>query len=223
MNILIAEDETLIAENLAAIIRANGHDVQEIVQNKNEFNAAIQKNRIDLAFLDIRMEGKDLGIEFAEKLETLDIPFVFITSYSDRETLQAAIDKRPFGYLVKPFKKSEISDLLQKLDLRIEGDCHTFRSAGKLTKLKVSEIIYMHSENVYVNIYTKSERVVVRAKMSELLNELDNPLLVRCHQSYSVNLSRIKSYADFELKLFEGDTIPVSRKYVPDVKELFEI
>ena len=91
--VLIAEDDVLIAETLKSYLIEFGYSVSEVVSSLEEFKQEIEQD-VDFCFLDIRMHGKDLGFELAEYLnEHSSIPFMFLTSFSDVETIQEKIKK----------------------------------------------------------------------------------------------------------------------------------
>lgn len=222
MRVLIAEDETLIAENLAAIIRNEGHEVVAIVGDKDEFFEASSELEIDLALLDIRMHNVDLGFEFAEHFKTANIPFVFITSFSDRETVKQASYLRPFGFIMKPFSRDEIVEILDRIEAENEGDMIVLKTGNEFVKLRRGDVCYMNSENVYVNIYTLTDRLVVRAKLTDLCCDFKKDGLIRVHQSFAVNPNYVKRYSESELKLINDIEIPISRKYQSEVKEVLK-
>ena len=99
MRILIAEDDALISENLSLIINSCGFEVSNIICTVEKFDEELQESSFDVALLDIRMNGKDLGLLMAKKLSDTNIPFVYITSFSDKEMLLSAIVSRPHGYI----------------------------------------------------------------------------------------------------------------------------
>ena len=63
----------------------------------------------DLVMMDIMLEGPMDGVEVAGRIrEKNEIPVIFLTAYSDNETLQRAKITEPFGYLIKPYKEREL-------------------------------------------------------------------------------------------------------------------
>src|ERR1700758_3861942 len=108
-NILIAEDDVIISEYLAEIITDMGHNVCTIVSNYDEAKEFLQHNQApQMALLDIRMHNRDQGIDIATEMKSKNIPFIFITSFTDKNTIQNAVAQQPLGYIVKPFKKEEV-------------------------------------------------------------------------------------------------------------------
>ncbi|MFZ3168275.1 MAG: response regulator [Candidatus Methanoperedens sp.] len=107
--ILIVEDEIIIAEGIQRKLKAMGYDVPEIVSSGEEAIKKIKENNPDLVLMDIVIQGKMDGIETAGQIHSLfDIPVVYLTAYADEKTLQRAKITEPFGYLIKPFKEREL-------------------------------------------------------------------------------------------------------------------
>ncbi len=107
--ILVVEDEIIIAEGLQRKLRTMGYDVPVIVSSGEETIKIIKENNPDLVLMDIVIHGEMDGIETAEKIHSLfDIPVVYLTAYADEKTLERARITEPFGYLIKPFKEREL-------------------------------------------------------------------------------------------------------------------
>lgn len=107
--ILIAESERIIAIDIKNSLHRMNCNVIDIVSTGEEVIRKISENKPDLILMDIALEGALDGIETAEIISSkCDIPVIYLTSYSDRETLQRAKITEPYGYLMKPFDSREI-------------------------------------------------------------------------------------------------------------------
>ena len=107
--ILIVEDEPFIAENLQEMLAIFGYADTEITNSANQAIKAIKTNRPDLALLDVKIKGDQDGIELGNIIqEQYKVPFVYITSYSDKETINRAKHTLPHGFIVKPFTKDDV-------------------------------------------------------------------------------------------------------------------
>ncbi len=114
VKILIVEDEPIIAEDIASLLEKNDFVVSAIVYNKESALLELDTNLPDLVLLDINLNGEMDGLLIAEKInEHLNIPFVFITSYSDKSTLAKAKYTEPSGYIVKPFNEAGLYSTLE--------------------------------------------------------------------------------------------------------------
>lgn len=114
IKVLIVEDEPLIAENLAMYLNNHDFEVAGIAYDYEEGIHQLQKNKPDIVLLDINLEGEKDGIELGAYIfSTVQVPFVFLTSYSDRATLERAKKVQPCGYLVKPFHEKSLLTTLE--------------------------------------------------------------------------------------------------------------
>lgn len=107
--ILIVEDEALVARDLVNMIKSLGYEVTDLVQNGEAVAQSVEKNRPDLAIMDIVLKGRLDGIEAAAILwEKYSIPVIYITSFADDLTFERAKLTEPFGYLIKPYEEREL-------------------------------------------------------------------------------------------------------------------
>ncbi len=114
IRVLIVEDEPIIAEDIAAIVEKHDFVVSAIVYNLANALQELAINLPDMVLIDINLNGKMDGLTLAEKINSeLDIPFVFITSYSDKSTLEKAKHTEPMGYVVKPFNEGALYSTLE--------------------------------------------------------------------------------------------------------------
>lgn len=113
-NILIIEDESLVAEELSVRLGQLGHGVSAVVDNAADAFSFVSVVRPDLALVDINIKGSVNGIEVARRFrEDFDLPVVFLTAHADGATLKEATATEPYGYLVKPFDKRSLAATLQ--------------------------------------------------------------------------------------------------------------
>ena len=107
--ILIVEDEPLINADLAAILVSQGYTIAGQAYDSVDAYDIIKEHTIDLALLDIELDHKDSGLDIARTLkDKYQIPFMFITAFSDEQTLSAAQELLPEGYIIKPYKTRDI-------------------------------------------------------------------------------------------------------------------
>jgi response regulator NasT len=108
MKILIAEDETIIRLDLRELLERAGFDVCAEARDGVEAVDLAESTRPDLAILDVKMPRLD-GIEAARRiLEERAIPIVMLTAYGQDELVSRAVEAGVFGYLVKPFRESDL-------------------------------------------------------------------------------------------------------------------
>lgn len=108
-NILIVEDELLIAKNTAKKLKNLGYNVSKIVSSGQDAIDFINSQQPDLILMDVAIKGEIDGIDTAAKIKSIaDIPIVFLTAYANDETLERASKTGCYGYLIKPFRDREL-------------------------------------------------------------------------------------------------------------------
>ena len=108
MRILIAEDETIIRLDLRELLEKAGFDVCAEAKDGEEAVMLARTVEPDLALLDVKMPKLD-GIEAARRiLEERPIPIVMVTAYGEEELVSRAVEAGVFGYLVKPFRETDL-------------------------------------------------------------------------------------------------------------------
>mgnify|MGYP000252227414 FL=1 len=114
LRVAIVEDEPLIAENLAMYLNNTDFEVAGIAYNYEDALQLIINEHPDIALLDINLESDKDGIDLGEYIfNHIHIPFIFLSSYSDRNTLDRAKKIQPSGYLVKPFNEKSLLTTLE--------------------------------------------------------------------------------------------------------------
>jgi response regulator NasT len=108
MRILVAEDETIIRLDLKETLERIGFDVCAEARDGEEAVELARTEQPDLAVLDVKMPRLD-GIEAARRiLAERPIPIVMVTAYGQEELVARAVEAGVFGYLVKPFRESDL-------------------------------------------------------------------------------------------------------------------
>jgi len=108
-NILIVEDEKIIALDLQRRLERFGYSVVGMASDGAEAIALARERSPDIILMDIMLAGPMDGIEAAKQIRALlGIPVIFLTAYTDEKTLERAKEVEPFGYILKPFKEREL-------------------------------------------------------------------------------------------------------------------
>ena len=114
IRVLIVEDEPLIAENISMYLNNHNFAVSGIAYDDEEALAELKNNPPDAVLLDVNLESAKDGIEIAEYINNNNrIPFVFLTSYSDKTIVERAKRTNPAGYIVKPFNEQTLYTTLE--------------------------------------------------------------------------------------------------------------
>ncbi len=216
-NILIAEDDVFISEHLKQILKDLNYSVQGVVSSFNGAITHLENHPTpDLALLDIRMHNEDQGIEIARHLKSIGVNFIFITSFSDKNTVQSAVELVPLGFIIKPFSKIEIKNVVAKALSELSDGFIEVKDASIVHRLKLEEICFIKSDNVYIEIHQKDKYIVQRNKLSDFMELLPKDLFARVHRSYIVNLNAIEARTSSSIEI-NGVQIPISKSYKDSV------
>ncbi|HCX23074.1 MAG: DNA-binding response regulator [Flammeovirgaceae bacterium] len=201
--VLIVEDEPLIAYDISSILKRNDYEVVGMVDEAVDALDLIASNTVDIALLDVNIEGNTDGIQLAAQLH---IPFIFLTSYYDQATLDRAKLTNPSGYVVKPFSEK---DLIVNLEIALSRskpqreevvnrtpEKFFVRDGAEVVSIKSSEILYVEASDNYSFIYTEKGKFLI----SHTLKSIEDKLLPfgfrRIHRSYLINFEKVDSISE---------------------------
>jgi PAS domain S-box-containing protein len=138
--ILVVEDERITAKDIKRSLEKAGYNVPETVSTGEDAIKLSEKYKPDLVLMDIKLEGEVDGIDAAETITSkFAIPVIYLTSYSDKSTVERAktthpsafILKEPFGFLHKPFEENELYTAIDII-LKRNNDKDRLKSQDKL-------------------------------------------------------------------------------------------
>jgi len=108
-DILIVEDENIVALDMRMRLEAMGYRVVDVVETASLAIERAASLVPDLVLMDIKLKGEQDGIEAAGHLrERAEVPVIFVTAFTDERTLERAKQASPYGYIVKPFHEREL-------------------------------------------------------------------------------------------------------------------
>lgn len=225
LKVLIVEDEVLIAEDLKDILHSFGIKEVTLAHTKEEAILALKTVACNAVLLDIRMENEFDGFELGGLInEKYGIPFIYVTSHSDIESVKHIMSTKPAGYITKPFKKSDLFAALTNINETLAGirrKSIIIRDGYTNILLKTDEIMFVQSEGNYINIICESKKIVSRQSLESFIQEAGNSDFFRVHRSYYVNLNKIIKY-DSKNILIGKTEIPVSRNIQSQLHELIK-
>lgn len=151
--ILVVEDELLVALDLEASLRRMGH-TPVVAHSGEDAIQAIDQRPIDLVLMDIRLRDALDGIDAANVIRrTHDVPLIYLTAYADDQTLARARQTEPHGYLLKPFQQRE---------LRATIEMTLQRRRSELQRLAAEQEKQFLADSVVRMTSTLDHRVVAR-------------------------------------------------------------
>lgn len=242
IRILIVEDELIIAEDIRSILTGLGYNVTGVAMTADEAELLLAGTKPDLVMLDIMLGGTRDGIDLAGIIrERYRIPFIFLTSYGDRETVERAGKMLPDGYILKPFtdrdlfaaietalfrKASEDKDV-EKVLLKSSGesinDCIFIRKDYLLMKIRYIDLLWMQSEGNYLELHCAGgKKHLVRSTLRDFLGRLPASVFLQIHKSFAVNVTHIEAL-EYNSVIIGPDKIPVGRQFTDSVKNALNI
>jgi len=133
INLMLVEDERIVAFDLKRQLQAFGYRVESVVASGEQALSEAAENKPDLVLMDIHLEGGMDGIEAAAAIRANHhIPVIFLTAYAEDDTLRRALDSRPFGYLIKPCEGRELHATIQMALARREDEMAVEQSEQRL-------------------------------------------------------------------------------------------
>lgn len=239
---VLVDDEAKALESLSWEL-TNLSDEVKVVAAFTDANEALEYlniNTPDCLFLDIEMPIMD-GFQFIRNLENKNFPVVITTAYN--QYALKALKNEAVDYLLKPIDTDDLNDTLSKIKKfnsktvtaeRLEKILLNFNAKainkkitintdGKLLFLESDEILYAESDGNYSTIYlADGQKLVLTKKLKEVNMMLPSDSFFRIHNSYVVNLGKIKEFlkTDGYVILKSGHKIPVSRQKKSDFLDL---
>lgn len=229
---LIVDDELFAREELADLL-GQEHDIQIVGQCANAIEAlqSITKEKPQLIFLDIQMP-RISGMELIAMLDPDDMPkIVFVTAYD--EFAVKAFDNHAFDYLLKPIDADRLSKTLTRVRKNLTPqamDSITPKSlehipcysGNKLKVIAIQDVEYVFSD--LSGVHVASTKGKVHTQLTLKVFEEKTPL-VRCHRQYLISPKAIAEIelldTGAEVTTHLGDKVPVSRRYLKSLKQLF--
>lgn len=227
LKVIVCDDNDEILNNICDMIYQNITYEFHLSMYNNSFaltDYIFEKSKgdIDLLIIDIDL-GNDSGIEIAAEIvrQYPHIKIIFISGH-----LQYTIDifdVQPVYFLHKPFDDSRLVKAFEKAYFLIEQDkmkCIPIINRGEILNVRLSSINYIESNRRVAIIHEQNSNREANMKLDEIQNKLPFSFL-RCHQSYIVNMDRIKRFNLNGAELFSGEIVPVSRPKYSETKKVF--
>ncbi|MBB4800520.1 DNA-binding LytR/AlgR family response regulator [Flavobacterium nitrogenifigens] len=220
--VIIDDDEI---DRLTAVSYAKKFPVLDIVgvfESAEDAVPFLEKEKIDILFLDIDMPGLN-GIEFRK--QALDVPVcVFITAHPEHAVESFQIETLDF--IVKPLKLDRFTQTINRIEEFMEiklkaslfeasigGDTIYIKEGHEQTKVKLHEILYLEALKDYTLVVTDRKRHCVLSSIGNLLKEDHFQSFIRIHRSYAVQKQYVQKINSSEIILNNNAVIPIGRSY----------
>jgi two-component system, LytTR family, response regulator LytT len=240
VNILVVEDESIVAKDIQNSLRRLGYNVPTTLSTGEEAILEAEQQKPDLVLMDIMLKGELSGIEAADQIRNrFHIPVIYLTAYADESTLAKAKVTEPYGYIIKPFKEIDLHTTIEmalykhgkEAEVRKErdlyssivldknaADCIFVKSNSRLVKVKLEDIMYVEALKDYVIIHCVGTKYTVHSTMKDMQKSLMDREFIRVHRSYIVRIDKIAAI-DYPNLVMEDDKklIPIGGSYKDDL------
>lgn len=235
--VLIVEDEFITLDTLRDHLEQSGYEISGDAMRADEALDILERFETDLVMLDINLKGEKDGIWLAEQIrQHYHIPFIFLTAYSDGDTVQRAAKTNPYGYLVKPFTRADIFSAIEvaltnyakeiaPLDIPeqswTEGapllihQSIFVRDAVSYRKINLRDIRYIQAFKNYLELHVHTKRILVRSTLQKLTTVLPQSHFVQIHRSFMVNIRFVEEIGAAYVSVGD-DKLPLSKNYKDD-------
>ena len=237
IRILIVEDNVIIADDMQSMLEEIGYEIVDNVIVYEQAEEVLRTQQVDLVLIDIILASDKTGIDLGKHIrENYDIPFIFVTSNSDRATVENAKTVKPNGYLVKPFEQQDlytsIEIALSNFTYGIGGNKHEdslsdddvpmsnsilkdsifVKKQHLYYRIQFGDIQFIKADNVYLEVNTIDKKFLVRSPLKDYLEKLPKNKFYRAHKSYIVNVDHIDAINSKDI-LINNNLIPISKEF----------
>jgi two-component system LytT family response regulator len=238
---VIVDDEPKAIQSLSWELTHFSNEIEVInsFSNPEEAIEYLNFNTPDCLFLDIQMPTMD-GFQFLEKLHNKNFAVIITTAYN--EFAIKALKHEAIDYLLKPidsddledtikkikkfnaklFTSTKIEEALSKFNAKYDQKKITINTDGKLIFLNVDDLLFVESDGNYSTIVTTDgQKLLITKKLKEVNDILPEHYFFRIHNSYIVNLNKIKEFIKNEgyVIMESNHKIPVARQRKSDFLE----
>jgi len=248
LKILVVEDNLTIAQNLEEQLTDFGYQVIGSAATSKEVSTILETDTPDLVLLDVELKNSELdGIQVAEKMLTIPgIPFIYLTSFSDKKTKERAKKTRPANYLVKPYNEYQLEIAIDfalsnfsqqkealftnpstppKNNIFTLDEFFFTKKSQSYIRINFIDIVWLKAGGSAVEIVTEKDKVVSYSGIKGFIEQFQHPHIVRIHRSYAVNVLKISRFDENHVYLpYNEDTkaIPIGPMYRDGLLKLFK-
>ena len=161
--ILIVEDESLVAMDMAHTLKRFGSEVAGIAESGPEASDIVRSVSPDLVLMDILLKGAMDGIEAAAHIrEFSDTPYIYITASTDMETLSRARETYAYGYITKPYQDIEVFTAIETALYKVRAERELRANRAWLSSILegVSDAIITVDNNGNVTYMNRSAELI---------------------------------------------------------------
>lgn len=237
-SILIVEDEVIVAIDLSQTLGNLGYDIMGILPSGEDALETLKKKRADLVLMDINLKGKLDGIETAEEIvKNYKIPIIYLTTYTDHETIARAKLTGPYGYITKSFDYHDLHTTIEMALYRNKMESSIQEKEELLSTIfkSISDAVVTTDKKGVVTFINSAAEKLLSLSSEDAEGQLVNNLNVLAYGFNKKEKQFILALLDNPLKkgeVFfnryhivntEGREIPIECRITPLIKDSKEI
>ncbi|MCG8577668.1 MAG: response regulator transcription factor [Flavobacteriales bacterium] len=244
IEVLIVEDEQEELDELIEFCEDSGY-IPHPAKSEEETIELFRQKSIDIAILDIYLEGKPKGLDIARMISEAGnkkCPVLFLTNSQDREIFMKAKKIAPFSFLLKPYTPLEVEYAIELAVERHIEEQNQFdwnssagsavldqnfllKKRGRLVKVLLSEVVFITVEGRYCSLITDHGQFLIQSSMNNLMDRLPKQLFVRTHRNYAANINRVKEVfvADNLIVMDNDETVFLSNSHKDSFYERYQL
>lgn len=229
MNVLIVEDEPLVAQRLERFVRellgVNAGQIR-VAEALDEAGARLSEAPPDLLLLDLNLSGAD-GMELLQRSVAGAFHTVIVSANTDRAL--EAFEHGVLDFVPKPFTRERLDQALKRATSAgaradYAAKYLAVRKHGRVELIAVDDVVYAQGAGAYSELVLADGRRELHDKTLEKLAAVLPPVFERVHKSYLVRMSAVKALhahegSAYEAELKNGARLPVGRTRYKEIRE----
>jgi DNA-binding LytR/AlgR family response regulator len=236
IKILIVEDESIVALDLATALHEDGYAVIGIADQAEEATRLFNQEAVDILLMDIHLAGPKDGIDtVADLMKIRRTPVIYLSAFTDNDTVDRVKPTHPSAFLVKPYQISNVRIAIElalnnfavrpaasgipraepeltREPLLQMGDFIFIKYNYQFVKVPLVDILFVEANRNHISLYTGDRKFVLRLSLGQLFDRVSFDRLIRIHRSYAVNIDAIQSFTEQTVVTDKGE-LPIGRNY----------
>jgi DNA-binding LytR/AlgR family response regulator len=249
INILIVEDESIVALDLATALHEDGYEVIGIADRAEKAIRLFNQHLVDVVLMDIHLAGPKDGIDTVIDLMNIrQTPVIYLTGFTDNETVERVKHTYPSAFLAKPYQVGNVRIAIEialmnftmrktkhdqtppaatgqasraKEPILQMGDCVFIKYNYRFIKIRLADILFVQADRNHISLHTSDKKFALRISLNQLFERLLFERLIRIHRSYAVNMDAIQSFTEQAVLTDKGE-FPIGRNYKEDFQKRFD-
>ena len=213
-NILIVEDEVLVATDIEESLESLGYNVQSSTATGVGAIAEVEKMLPDLILMDINLKGEMTGIEAATIIsQSHNVPIIYLTANADLSTINQAKVALPYGYIIKPFTDKELQTNIEialfkfENDLKLKMESEQFNTffdlkdheknqiiihgVKGLEKINIEQVYFLEENKGQTIIHLFDEEIVTSKGLNDMIDFFPKNMFIQVSNQFVINATKV--------------------------------